>query len=149
VPQVGTLVNGVVAVSSVYDAEDAQGFATIFAGATSLTNCSSQPEYAEGPPYAGGAMTSSTQGAAASAYLGITFDTSRMHDVQTWSIVDPSWTSVSAASTLAEITRINQTVPCFVIQQYRNGTADNLALGAWYVSYDIDLIHPTNPSTNN
>jgi hypothetical protein len=147
-PHVGTTVSGVVAAASAYDAEDAVAYAVNFGGGgTSLTNTSSQAEFCEGPPYAGGSLSSSVSSVSGINHLGIAFDTSRMNDAQKWFIVDPAWAQIVGSTT--DYARINQTVPCFALLQYRNGTTVELELGSWYVSYEIELVHPTNPAITN
>jgi hypothetical protein len=70
-----------------------------------------------------------------------------MNDAQKWFIVDPAWAQIVGSTT--DYARINQTVPCFALLQYRNGTTVELELGSWYVSYEIELVHPTNPAITN
>lgn len=140
-PHVGTNVSGLVSLASTYDAEDAFGYAQ--GPANVLVNTSTQSEYCEAPPYAGGSLNvAGAHNDNTTNFVGIHFDVARMHESLKWFIIDPSFDVISGQGDYA---RVNQCEACQVVIQYRNGAATQLELGSWYMSYEIELLHPSNP----
>lgn len=137
VPYVGTTQSGFVSAGSIYDAEDALKY---FAGTTQFP-LSSQPEYTIGPLYAGNSIRSHDDDVSSSNWLGIEFNCRRMSDNWTkWFYVDPSSTPALGEGNEA---RLNQTQPAYAAFAYSNGSAGNVVVGAWYATYEIEMIQPT------
>lgn len=99
-------------------------------GSTALA---SMGDYAAGPPYAGGLMSSDKGNRSKADWFGVEFDTRRIHTAIPWLRCDP----VSSTTDLQQLS-------CgawLALQSYVPVSAPNM--GLIYVSYEIEFMHPT------
>jgi len=127
-PIVPTTVTGEAALGVVYDVEDADNF---IAGGT-IEGLSQLGEYAAGPPYAGGSMTSAES--QRGTYFGLKADTALAHRRSPWFIVNPGSTT--------DADRNLSTLAVLLSACYSSSAGGN---GVLYATYDIEFIKPCAP----
>jgi len=133
-PQVATTQGGYVDLGTFYDTEDAgQWIAT---GGDVLYSC---PQFASGPPYAGGAVSTANNNVHDNNWFGLEVDTEAAHRTYPWLAID---------STVPVATG-NLAIPVSVgIRAAGPGLATNTKIGRLIASYDIEFIQPVSASVN-
>lgn len=136
-PTVPTTQGGSVDMGVFYDVEDAINWFAL-GGPDSLFACGN---YATGPPYAGGCLTTGEGRPSDSSWFGVAVDCDKGHRTYPWLLVDPAPLSGNLnAAELASV-GLRWTVPTAV-------AGNDLFMGRLFISYDIEFIDPV-ANTNN
>lgn len=134
-PIVGTSTGGLIEMGVFYDYEDYANWAS---DTTNNFSLSALGDFAFGPPYAGGAMPTSegSRTSNTSNWFGVNVDVTMAHKRYPWLTVDASApTSPAQAHDLC--------VGANVAFQTYIASGGTGAFGVAFVSYEIELLHPT------
>lgn len=136
VPICGTTTAGSVEMALFYEDKDYNQW--LAAAAISAQNISTQAQYAFGPPYAGGQISTTTAGNSA-AWFGLVADTSAAHRKLPWFSVNPSSSNDADR---------NLSTGVWLVAQTFGGSSAATGIGSLFITYEIELIEPTSAAFN-